>query len=311
MSRKSSKEPEVTPEIKDNVYSFSEIISKLEKKFKQEHRKWFKKGYVKGLKRSAKVGNAAMDVASSKTPLPEKAALHIIFNSTQAYKDDYDGTYKQLELSALAKSAHTTLSHAINVVSTFHTETRINMFKEFGKMIVENVQANRSQFCSIIDNKFIMDSLKTCNALVMLDNGVNDVIGFATLFFLLDDNEVYIDVICTNQKYKGGGHKMISKIKEICEILDIKSIELSSLTEAVGFYIGKEDFECNNELCYLTYNVKKKSAKRKRSPKSPSRSPNGTRRQYSPRTPSRSPNGTRRRYSPRSPSRSPNGTRRI
>jgi hypothetical protein len=295
-------EPEVTPEFNDTVYSFSKVadsrkvadnlkvadsrkvadkgmdVDVPEKTFKKGKKPYKFKYDKKGFKKSSKVGNAAMDLASSKTPLPEKAALHIIFNSTQAYKDDYDGTYKQLELSALAKSAHTKLSHAINVVSTFHTETRTNMFKEFGKMIVENVQANRNKFCSIIDNKFMEDSLKTCNALVMLDNGVNDVIGFATLFFLLDDNEVYIDVICTNQKYKGGGHKMISKIKELSELMGFKSIELSSLTEAVGFYIGKEDFECSNELCYLTYNVKKKSAKRKRSPKSPSKSPNKSKR---------------------------------
>jgi hypothetical protein len=300
-------EPEVTPEFNDTVYSFSKVADSLkvaddrkvadegkvldkgmdvdvpEKTFKKGKKpykfKYDKKGFKKGFKKSSKVGNAAMDLASSKTPLPEKAALHIIFNSTQAYKDDYDGTYKQLELTALAKNATKTLSHTINAVSTFDIESRTNMFKEFCKMIVGNVQANRSQFCGNINDRFMEDSLRVCNALVMLDNGVNDVIGFATLFFLLDDNEVYIDVICTNQKYKGGGHKMISKIKELSEMMGFKSIELSSLTEAVGFYIGKEDFECN-ELCYLTYNLhKKKSAKRKReSRKSPSKSPNGTRR---------------------------------
>jgi hypothetical protein len=278
-------EPEVTPEYKDTVYSFSELMDKPEKTFtplRISNVQWCKKGYKKGFKpdkKSSKVGNAAMDLASSKTPLPTNASLHIIFNSTQAYKDDYDGTYKQLELSALAKSAPKMISHTINVISTFDIESRTNMFKEFGKMVIGNVQANRNKFCGNINDRFMADSLNACNALVMLDNGVNDVIGFATLFFLLDDNEVYIDVICTNQKYKGGGHKMISKIKEICDLLGMKSIELSSLTEAVGFYIGKEDFECN-ELCYLTYNLhKKKSAKKKReSRKSPSKSPNGTRR---------------------------------
>jgi hypothetical protein len=87
---------------------------------------------------------------------------------------------------------------------------------------------------------------------------------------MLKKNSIYIDLICSSLKYKGGGHKMMTKIKEIGELLDVESVELSSVTEALGFYVEKEKFSCD-DLCPLTYDVKKnKSSRPKTKPKNKS-----------------------------------------
>ena len=268
MSNKKS-EPEVTPEFKDTVFSFSELMDKevagnevagKEFKYKPEKTGNKKKSLYKS---DLKIGNAALDLETSKNPLPPNASLHIVFNSSQEYKGDEYGKYKEIELRSLAKAASNRLRNMISVIPTFDIESNMNMFREYGAMISENIERNRRRFCGNINKIFIDDSMAKCNALLILYNGRDEIIGFATLFFLIDDNEVYIDVICSHQKYKGGGHLMLSKIKEISVSLGMKSIELSSVTEAIGFYIGKEDFECK-DLCSLTYNIHKKTGYKKK-----------------------------------------------
>ena len=274
MSRKYSekkKNPEITPEFKDTVFSFSQLMdnevagnevadNEVAGKPEKTGFKNYKKNFFKP---DLKIGNSILDLETSKTSLPPNASLHIIFNSSQEYKGDEYGTYKELELRAFAKAASNRLRNMINVVPTIDIESRTNMFKEYGIMILDNVERNRRKFCGNINRIFIDDSLAKCNALLMLYDGKDEVIGFATLFFLLDSNEVYIDVICSHQKYKGGGHAMLSKIKELSLSLGMRSIELSSITEAVGFYIGKEDFECR-DLCPLTYNIHRKTSYKKK-----------------------------------------------
>jgi hypothetical protein len=272
MSKKHSekkKEPEITPEFKDTVFSFSELMGNevAGNEFKDYPEKTGPKLKKKFFKPDLKIGNAAMDLANSKTPLPPNASLHIIFNSSQEYKGDEYGTYKELELTALVKAATNRLRNLINVIPTIDIESNTNMFQEYGIMISDNIEKNRRKFCGNINKIFIDDSLAKCNALLILYDGRDEIIGFATLFFLLDSNEVYIDVICSHQKYKGGGHAMLTKIKELSLLLGMRSIELSSVTEALGFYIGKEDFECK-DLCPLTYNIHKKTSYKKKKGKS-------------------------------------------
>jgi hypothetical protein len=111
-------------------------------------------------------------------------------------------------------------------------------------------------FCQNLHTDYVNNSLSSCNAVITLESKLNEIITFATIFFDVP-NILHIDVICSNQKYRGGGNVMIDKIKEICKRLSIKEIKLSSVTESLGFYT-KKDFECD-ELCNLKLTVKKPS----------------------------------------------------
>ena len=118
--------------------------------------------------------------------------------------------------------------------------------------VLQNMNDNKDDFCNGLNPEYIDNSLTNCNAIISLENNANDIICFATLFFKLP-NTINIDVICSNNLYKGGGNAIIDKIVEICKIIHIKFITLSSLTEALGFYTKKQ-FECD-ELCDLKLKI--------------------------------------------------------
>ena len=98
-----------------------------------------------------------------------------------------------------------------------------------------------------------------------------------------ESNNIIIDLICTDQEYKGVGKQLISIIKEIAAAKGISSLQLSSVKPAKSFYT-KYNFSNNgarNETTGLTpmkYNMSKYTKKggRRRTTK-PKKRPSKTR----------------------------------
>jgi hypothetical protein len=223
-----------------------------------------KRKKAKSSKKKTKKTTSAIGVepTSSKRPLPPDTSLHIVMNPKQVYKDDVDATYRLVDLKKFALiTLPQKLAGTLTVIPTRDKKSRTNMFREYGNFIIEFTSDKKNQFCQIIDMDFLEESLRNCNAILMLMDSSETIVGFTTLYFLLDTNSIYIDIICSNLNYKGGGNQMISKIKDMGHALDMDAIELSSLTEAIPFYIGKEQFECN-DLCPLVYNIRKRKARK-------------------------------------------------
>jgi len=246
-NKKSEKDPEVTPELKDSVF-FSIPKDKKFKVCKNKTKKY--------------VVTQELDKPSPRRQfnIPDTYTTSIIFNSTQQYKEDCYGTYKELELRAAVYRLKNDLQSVLNVVPTIDTRDRsLNMFNEYCSMIIDTINNSRGRFCKNIGRIFIEDNLPQANAILILYDGIDKILGFASLYFLLDHNSLYIDLICSDQLYKGGGKILMSKIKEIGKIMEVDTITLSSLTEALGFYVNKEGFECN-DTCNLAYNMFKDAA---------------------------------------------------
>jgi hypothetical protein len=205
---------------------------------------------------------------SKKRELPASASLNIILNPKQLYKHD-DGTFRSLKDKKMTvEKLQEALEKNVNVLSSIDDDQ--DMFNLYGNLIQEEVSQIDNKFCGIIGQEYLQMSISKCNAILFLQDETDAVYGFATLFFKPKTESLYIDLICSSLKYKGGGHIMIAKIKELADLLDIKSIELSSVTEALGFYVEKEKFTCD-PLCPLTYNIKwNKSSKTKNKPKNKS-----------------------------------------
>ena len=125
-----------------------------------------------------------------------------------------------------------------------------------------NVEDTTKEFCTNLDDEYIKSSLKNCNAIISLKREKDKIISFASLYFDAP-NILYIDVICSSQLYSGGGKAILEKIKELCKIIDIDEIKLSSVTESLDFYTKKNKFVCD-ELCNLKLQILKNGGKYKK-----------------------------------------------
>jgi hypothetical protein len=140
--------------------------------------------------------------------------------------------------------------------------TEEDIFDIAGIQIMSNVEDTPKEFCTNLDNEYIKYSLKNCNAIITLQREKDEIISFASLYFD-PPNILYIDVICSSQLYSGGGKAILEKIKELCKIIDIDEIKLSSVTESLDFYTKKNEFVCD-ELCNLKLQIPKNEGKYKK-----------------------------------------------
>lgn len=128
---------------------------------------------------------------------------------------------------------------------------------------IYDVIRNSGRFCEGINMDFVKESLVSADAILLVAEK-KAIYGFATLVFKSDENLLYIDLICTNIEVKGCGTYMLEMLKELSGIVGLASIQLSSVTSAVPFYL-KNQFECDG-LCTLRLKVPKlkfKSSKTK------------------------------------------------
>ena len=128
---------------------------------------------------------------------------------------------------------------------------KISAFKKFRTELYKDIRSS-DKFCDGLQAGFIKESLSTCDFILRVESSQTrskKINGFATLKFIKGSKSLYIDVICTNTDIKGTGTYMINLLSDISDILSLKSIKLSSATQAVPFYL-KTDFRCD-PLCKM------------------------------------------------------------
>lgn len=184
--------------------------------------------------------------------------FNIIFNPEQNQKDAKISTTDTELLDEYIEAMKPKLENIINIfnVDQFRDKdltdiSEKDLFEAVNADILQYVREPSKQFCMNLQDKYIEDSLKNCNAIISIKDG-DKMISFATVYFNVPD-ELYIDVLCSSQLYSGGGNQMIKKIKQICKLMEITDIKLSSVTESLGFYV-KHNFECD-ELCSMKLKV--------------------------------------------------------
>jgi hypothetical protein len=199
-----------------------------------------------------------------KMSIPETNVFSILFNKNQKVKN-LSEFFDQEEIEEHLKTYIDDIVRKIkqtNIVEIIDSNSE-NQNTYFG-LVLHSLKENGGNLCKdLLDEGFIQNSLRDCNALLMRrDTSTGNLISFAALYLLFETNDLYIDIVCSDGRYRGGGHDMIEKIKEISKLIGIKNIKLSSITEALGFYIKSEHFVCD-DTCSLKYGVNVGGKKRK------------------------------------------------
>lgn len=136
-------------------------------------------------------------------------------------------------------------------------------FKKFRTDLYKDIRSS-GKFCDGLQASYVKDSLMECDFILRIESSQTrskKINGFATLKMYKGSKSLYVDVICTNTDIKGTGTYMIKLLSNICDIISLDSIKLSSATQALPFYL-KTDFECD-PLCKMKKEISGGSKTRK------------------------------------------------
>jgi hypothetical protein len=122
------------------------------------------------------------------------------------------------------------------------------------KQIIDLI-LSEPEICTPLGQNYVKKSLQLSNIIVLyLIN--KDVLGFATVV-PQRGTILYLDVICTNYRYRGVGHHLIQDVKSIAHKNDMKFVKLDSTGPSFPFY-QHEGFDLNfSTLIPMTYNITK------------------------------------------------------
>ena len=153
-------------------------------------------------------------------------------------------------------------------------ETRDNLFfypsnnnqplLERETTIIEiNQYLQKNDMCGSGINVIYTNShLKHDDILIVMKDISNEdtIVAFVTLDVSVITT--HVNLICSNKEYKNGGTFLMKQLQTIAEEMNIKSIELDSVPESVGFYV-KTGYVCKGRqgLCPMTRKIKTKVAK--------------------------------------------------
>ena len=175
---------------------------------------------------------------------------NILFFNPKIIKDN---DYKRGKYNHLLEDTQSDLT----ILPSENTTERkkVSEFKKFREHLYKGIRSS-TKFCNGIQARFLKESLRDCDAILRVESSMTrskKINGFATLKFYKGSKSLYIDIICTNTDIKGTGSYMIKLLNDFCKENGLDNIKLSSLTQAVPFYL-KTDFECN-PMCKMIKDV--------------------------------------------------------
>jgi hypothetical protein len=92
--------------------------------------------------------------------------------------------------------------------------------------------------CNGLFPTYITRCMLNSHAIIVIKSSLSEEIyGFAIIkFFEKDMGYIYVDIICSKNGVKGGGHVLMTTLIKICKILSFKQIKLHSVKSAIDFY---------------------------------------------------------------------------
>jgi N-acetylglutamate synthase-like GNAT family acetyltransferase len=195
------------------------------------------------------------------------------------------------------KSEHIRLAIGYKIVTEEGVERILTIPKKYEDNvkeynIIETFITPISDICTRIMEGYRRRSIKDSNLIIAYyttEEGKNDdekLLGFVTAEYRLK-RFIYIDLICTNYRYKGVGKQLLQVVKDIAKESEIPKITLKSVLPSVPFY-SYQGFNVNTEkldidLLPMKYNMSKYTGeggkrKTKRRTTKPKKRPSKTRR---------------------------------
>jgi hypothetical protein len=196
--------------------------------------------------------------------IPDDTKAHIYFNPK--YKHGLNYLFFPIEQSGQFE------------ITNWNTSEQ-SKYDKLSDLILK--QLENGKFCSNVIFEFAKKVMENSHIMMLLrgENKKTVPYGFAVLN--LEYDTMTISLMCAKNGTTGAGKFMMSKIKEMTSVLDMKQIQLNSVTTAVPFY-AKMGFRCN-PVCPMAINLKEEddspaSRKSPKSRRSLSKSRGGTRR---------------------------------
>ena len=142
--------------------------------------------------------------------------------------------------------------------------------------IIETFITPISDICTKILEEYRRRSIRNSNLIIAyytIEEGKSDdekLLGFITAEYR-PKRFIYIDLICTNYRYKGVGKQLLQVVKDIAKESEIPKITLKSVLPSVPFY-SYQGFNVNTEkldidLLPMKYNMSKYTGGRRRKTK--------------------------------------------
>ena len=132
-----------------------------------------------------------MGEKNAKRALPSSASLYIVFNPKQVNKSE-DGTYRaSKDKKMIVDSFQGAIDETVSVLPSTDEDDQ-DMFKLYGNLILETLAQENNSFCGTIKKAYLQETISKCNAILFLYDGKDTVYGFATLFFMLKKNSIYM-----------------------------------------------------------------------------------------------------------------------
>jgi hypothetical protein len=139
---------------------------------------------------------------------------------------------------------------------TFHHDDE---YESITKPLMNIIKQPGSKWCDGVEEEYVEYIFNNCNGIIVLKHA-EELLGFCSIIF--KKSHIHIDIICTNNEYKGVGTVMINAINDIGYDLDMDKVTLESITTAVGFYL-KMGYKCVDDVCPMDKDIETRSQPRK------------------------------------------------
>lgn len=120
------------------------------------------------------------------------------------------------------------------------------------KKLCDKIDSN--EFCDGLNIEYAKYSLLKSDAVIIVSfAGAFAPVGFATINFE-DNGLLYVDVICTHPKIKGGGNIIMKQLDYICLQIGLTGIYLESTSSKITFYAKYGYVKCDNfcnDMCLM------------------------------------------------------------
>jgi len=118
-------------------------------------------------------------------------------------------------------------------------------YKKVSNNLVKTLQSPGTEWCDGVNLDYISYTFNESNLLIIVKHKTT-VLGFSAINIYGD--RMNLEIICTNNAYKGVGTFMDTLLNDIAVDAGIESIGLEAVTTAVGFYL-KTGYNCVDDLC--------------------------------------------------------------
>lgn len=162
-----------------------------------------------------------------KKDFPSNTTYHLYFNPA---------------ISTLAKHVKTFVS---NADITTHASLSEDEYKSVSNDLAALLKQPKSKWCDGVEIDYIEYIFANCNALFVAKSD-SVFLGFCSI--KLKKSAIHVDIICSNNEYKGVGSNLITAINDFGHDLEMNKVSLDSITDAVGFYL-KMGYRCKDEVC--------------------------------------------------------------